>query len=386
MKKPALPPWWAKARPLVGVFLTLLLISVVALRATGVMDGEDVQASAEETDPSPSDSPSLDLGSPSQTPPAPASETPKGTKEPEPKKDQGKDQDEGKDEGKDKGKDKGTKEGRQGQIEGELVEQVEDLLGTDEEPAPEPAVFRVSSFNVLGHSHTVARGNKPQYAEGPTRMRWAVQLLRGYDIDVVGFQEFEMVQLNAFRRITGGSYGVYPGGTLGRNPVRNSIAWRQDTWRLVSARTIPIPYFRGNRVPMPYVLLEHVSTGQQVFFINVHNPASVKGRGNNEPWRDLGTRLEIGLAKRLHAATDLPVVLMGDFNERAEVFCKVVGQGGMIAANGGSAAPCRPPANHGIDWIFGTNDISFSDYVRSRSGLIARTTDHPIIVSTAQVG
>jgi hypothetical protein len=77
---------------------------------------------------------------------------------------------------------------------------------------------------------------------------------------------------------------------------------------------------------------------------------------------------------------------MGDFNEREEAFCAVTRRAPAVAANGGSAGPpCRPPANIGIDWIFGTQDIAFSDYRRLRGGLIGRATDHPVILADAEV-
>ena len=266
----------------------------------------------------------------------------------------------------------------------ELAQRVEDLLG--EQESVEPTTFRVSSFNVLGASHTSAGGNKPQYASGSDRMRGTVSLLSTLDLDVVGLQEFELVQYHALKRLTGDRYGVYPGPALGRGPIRNSVIWRQDTWELVDARTIPIPYFRGNRVPMPYVLLKHRESGQGVYFINIHNPTSNARRGNNERWRDLGTTMETTLANRLNRDAGVPVVLMGDFNEREEAFCRVTGAG-LVAANGGNPGrPCSPPAGAGIDWIFGTRDITFSDYLRLDSPLVDRVTDHPVIAATARVG
>jgi endonuclease/exonuclease/phosphatase family metal-dependent hydrolase len=245
--------------------------------------------------------------------------------------------------------------------------------------------FRVASFNVLGDSHTSAGGDKPRYASGATRIGWALQALNASTVDVVGFQEYESVQHNAFARQTGDAWGVYPGTSLGSNPVRNSIAWRRDTWTAVETHTISIPYFRGNRVPMPYVLLENNDTGQRVWLINVHNPTSNNKRGNNERWRDLGTSLEINLMNDLKA-DGTPVILMGDFNERTEAFCRVTSGAGAVAANGGTTSPCRPPEGHGIDWIFGTPSIDFSSYVRLRTPLIARTTDHPMVSTTATIG
>ncbi len=248
-----------------------------------------------------------------------------------------------------------------------------------------PTAFRVMSFNVLGHSHTVGGGNKTGYASGPARMGMAMQILRSFKVDVVGLQEFEPIQNYSFLRRGGGQWDTYPGMQLGRKGVRNSVAWRTDVWDVVTTRTLSSPYFRGNRVPMPYVQLEHRKTGQRVWFINIHNPTSNAKRGQNERFRDIGTTLQVNLANRLEAATGDPVILMGDFNERAEAFCRVTGTGMSASAGGSVGGPCRPPGDLGIDWIFGTRDLSFESHVRTRGGLISRATDHPVVVADAVV-
>lgn len=249
--------------------------------------------------------------------------------------------------------------------------------------APDDAVFRVSSFNVLGHSHTTARGNKPGYAGGNTRMGWTLQLIRGNNINVVGFQEYEKEQHNTFMNMTGGSWGVYPGLQLGNNPVRNSIAWNESVFELVEAHTIPIPYFHGKLVPMPYILLKHRETGRYAWFINIHNPASTRGPAQH--WRDAATAKEIALMNDLQEPQSanqlgIPTFLMGDFNEKAEAFCRVTAGANAQAANGGTTSPCRLPSNHGIDWIFGsTPGVTFSGYARLDGGLVNRVSDHPMI-------
>ena len=83
-------------------------------------------------------------------------------------------------------------------------------------------------------------------------------------------------------------------------------------------------------------------------------------------------RQEIALVDSLKAQTGYPVFLTGDFNEREEAFHRVTGGGAAVAANGGVSG------NVGIDWIFGTPDVTFSDYVRDNS-TIARISDHPLI-------
>jgi endonuclease/exonuclease/phosphatase family metal-dependent hydrolase len=216
-------------------------------------------------------------------------------------------------------------------------------------------------------------------------MSWAVTILQANDVDVTGLQEFEAPQLRTFLTRTHGSWAVYPGLSAGESAVRNSIAWRTDTWQLVMGTTMPVPYFHGHDVPMPVVRLHNIASGQDVYFINVHNPASTGRWGNNEHWRDVATARELAMVSRIHA-TGYPVVLTGDFNERAEVFCRVVGTGVMRAAAGGTAAGgCAPPGGMGVDWIFGSAVIEFSGFTQQRTGLVQRATDHPFVVADATI-
>ncbi|MDZ5621233.1 endonuclease/exonuclease/phosphatase family protein [Nocardioides bizhenqiangii] len=253
--------------------------------------------------------------------------------------------------------------------------------------AADPATFRVATFNVLGHSHTKPGGNKCcRWANSTARMGWTMQLLRGNNVSVAGLQEYEATQHHTFLRMTGGGWSVYPGLQIGNKGVRNSIAWNNGVWGLVEAHTIPIPYFHGNLVPMPYVLLKHHETGRLAWFINIHNPASVRGPAQH--WRDVATAKEIALMNELQAPEGgddlgIPTFLMGDFNEKAEAFCRVTAGANAQAANGGTTSPCRLPAGHGIDWIFGsTPGVTFSGYARIDGGLADRASDHPFVSSS----
>lgn len=251
----------------------------------------------------------------------------------------------------------------------------------DEERSLPPLAFRLSSFNVLGAGHTGPRGNKPGWADYGPRLTTQLRLLNSNDVDVVGFQEFEPAQFQSFVKRTRGAWGVYPAMSKGRAAVRNSIAWRRDVWDLADYTTLPVPYFRGNIVPMPVILLTHKQTGRQVYLINVHNPASSSRRGNNERWRDEAVRRQLAKVRQLREdAPAVPVILMGDFNERLEVYCKVTAGGDVQAANpGGATGRCSPPALMGIDWIFGTSDLVFTDYRR----VATRSSDHPMLVASA---
>lgn len=248
-----------------------------------------------------------------------------------------------------------------------------------------PTTFRVSTFNVLGASHTAVGGNKRGWAAAPTRMSYVVSILRNYDVDVVGLQEFEDSQYRSFAARTAGEWDAYPGLSEDPRAVRNSIAWRTDTWKLVSASTIQIPYFHGSQVPIPSVRLRNIASGQEVYFVNTHNPATTRRWGNNEHWRDVATAIEVAHINELHEQ-GFPVVMTGDFNERDEVFCTMTASGALTAANGGSVGPaCAPPSDMDVDWIFGSTGIVFSNFLSTKDGLVPRATDHPFVVSDALI-
>ena len=242
--------------------------------------------------------------------------------------------------------------------------------------------FRVSSFNVLGAGHTEPGGTRPEYAGGATRMRWAMSVLRSANVSVAGLQELEQPQHAAFQQAAPG-WDVFPGMKRSRSSLANSIVWRSDVWQFVSGHTINIPYFYGKPKPMPYILLRHVGTGQEVWFANFHNPASVRGPAAH--WRREAVSRESALANSL-AANGTPVIMTGDMNDRAEFFCPMTSRTQMHAANGGSTgARCNPPANMRIDWILGSAGVDFSGYEARDGGLIDRTSDHPFVVASATV-
>ena len=248
-----------------------------------------------------------------------------------------------------------------------------------------PTSFTVSTYNVLGYGHTVRGGNRTGFADGRTRMRWITGLLQGRGVDVVGFQEFQVQQFSTFNALAGGEFAVYPGAAGGRSGVRSSIAWRRSEWTLVEAHTTPIPYFGGSPLPMPYILLEHVGTGQRVWFANFHNPADA--RGPAQGLRERAVSIEIALFNRLTAETSYPLVVTGDMNDREEFFCRVATGAGMHSADGGyaDAAGCRPPASMQVDWIVASEGVGFSNYLATRSGIAARASDHAMVSADAVV-
>jgi peptidoglycan hydrolase-like protein with peptidoglycan-binding domain len=241
----------------------------------------------------------------------------------------------------------------------------------------------ISSFNITGSSHTGPGGEHPEFESGKKRVRYAAKLLKKHKVDVVGFQELQGDQLKEFRRVTDNKYGVFPGSKMARRDSENSVAWNKEEWSLVKGDTVKIPYFNGTKRHMPVVLLENKETGQRAYFTNFHNPADTKRFHNQQKYRNAATNIEIDLVNRLQKQSGLPVFLTGDMNERHSYYEKMTNRTSMEAAN---KLPNRKGLkNVGIDWIFGSKGVDFSHYVRDRSRLVRKTTNHPMIVTQATI-
>ncbi|MBX3171719.1 MAG: endonuclease/exonuclease/phosphatase family protein [Candidatus Eremiobacteraeota bacterium] len=227
--------------------------------------------------------------------------------------------------------------------------------------------FNVSSFNVLGSSHTNASGNKPGMNSGVDRMRGAVAAMKSHNVDIAGMQEFQGDQQAAFKRLAP-NFGV-----VGEKD--NAIVYNKEKFRLVEKRSFSIPYFEGHKREMPIAKLEDKATGKQMWVVNIHNPADTKDHPHNAANRAKAIRIEQDLMRQLQA-TGLPVIFTGDFNDRKSV------DGSMDRVGMDSAAPNK--ARSEIDYIFGSG-VHFSNYTADHRTQSAGTSDHPLIVSTATI-
>ena len=252
--------------------------------------------------------------------------------------------------------------------------------------APPSLTFRLSSFNVLGSSHTRPGGKDSGKASGPARMSRAASYILANDIDVVGFQEIQGDQRATFRRATGGRYGLYPGDELRGLDGENSIAYRLDTWELVEADTVPIPYFGGRIRNMPVLLLKNKQTGIAAYFSNFHNPANTKKYGNQERHKAAAKARQAALFADLRD-DGYPVFATGDMNERQSWFCAVAGPGDLKAAAGGEGARdgCSVAGGFRIDWIVGSHDVEFSNYREDTSGTVRWMSDHPVMITDVTI-
>jgi len=261
---------------------------------------------------------------------------------------------------------------------------VEPASSTTRRATPPTATFTVSSFNVLGASHTPPGSSR---ASGTTRIVWAKQLLDQHHVQVAGFQEMQAVQYTKFAQIAGSSWALYPGLTMLKRDSENSIGWRTDTFDLVWASTVKIPYFNGSLRSMPVVLLREKSTGMLAYFANVHNPADTSTYPNQGAYRAEATRMEIAL-QNLIAPTGIPRFLTGDMNERASYFCRVTKEAPLKAARPNSIwvnGVCSAGRPRAVDWILGSTEVPWSNYIEDRSALVAKTTDHPMIIGDATI-
>jgi hypothetical protein len=245
--------------------------------------------------------------------------------------------------------------------------------------APPPTLdFNLTSFNVLGANHTGRHGNHKGYAGAIRRASGITALLAKHRSDVIGFQELQGPQLAYLMRHT--NLDFYPGFSQGRLGTDNSIGWRRDTWVAVDKRVISIPYFNGGPRVMPVVRLRNIHTGIQAWFTNFHNPAETARYHHQQRFRVRATHIEAALANQL-MRTGLPVFMTGDMNERGAYFCRLTSRAPMVAARGGTNNGACRPVGHGIDWIFGSQGVTFTSYVEDHSRLAHFTTDHPVVTA-----
>ncbi len=260
-----------------------------------------------------------------------------------------------------------------------VIEQTEDAGDRPDEPsaAPEPgfeADTVIATFNVLGNSHTRPDGKLPELADGRVRVRTALKLLGDAQVSVVGLQELQRPQAQAFRWVAD-DWELFHS----LEDTENAIAWKPAIWKQLETRTVGVPYFNGRQRRAPVVKLRHLKTGQAVWFINVHNPANTPQFPEQEEHRAAAIKVEADLVERL-ADRKASVVLMGDLNLKAEAFCFFTKSGTLAAATGEQREkPCQDPAYDGIDWIFGTKDLTFGNWTVRRDDAVKNATDHPLV-------
>ena len=240
--------------------------------------------------------------------------------------------------------------------------------------------FTVASMNMLGASHTPSK----RYPAYTTRTPKALAFLKARGVDVAGVQEFETRQSDLM--MADPTFKSFNGAFKGGKPdTRNAIIWRDSTMQFVSGETLPIKYFNGSIIQIPVVLLRQRSTGRTAYFMNTHNPASnVFGYGNQSSYRSYDIAVEKAKIVALRA-TGRPVIMTGDFNDRAAAFCAMTANKLTISPNSQPSTTCAYPKQSSIDWIFAAGQARFSTYSYDTYAKNAKITDHPVILARAHL-
>ncbi len=228
--------------------------------------------------------------------------------------------------------------------------------------------FTLASFNVLGDSHTVKGGNAPKkYGDSGKRIKGAIETLRKHDVEVAGLQEFQKSQRADFKKLAP-EYDIAT--AAGDAKGDNAVIWRKDRFKMIEKRSVTVKYFKGKAKPMPVVLLEDLKTGKRAWVISVHNPVAKE----NAKYRRYDEKVEADYVAKLRAETGLPVYLVGDFNDHEEAKEPLTTTGGLTSFHDGSF-------KLGIDQLFATPGVTFSNSLTDSSTRKAKISDHPIVVS-----
>ena len=235
----------------------------------------------------------------------------------------------------------------------------------------------VGSFNAMVYGRTIPGG--AYYGKMPgsdERTRLLVEILRENKSSLVGLQEFMPPQAAEFRRVAGDEYGLaHPTGD-----TKNAIAYKRSQFELIRNESIRIHSYANERRAQPYALFRNKQTGEFIWFADFHNPANTATYPHQEQYRAMSKQVEIDLAHRLRE-TGRPVIVVGDMNEGSSYYCSMTRSGQMHAAQIGGDhrnGNCHPPASSHIDWIFGSNEVTFKHFSRQHGPKVQRSTDHAV--------
>src|SRR5829696_1931438 len=163
-------------------------------------------------------------------------------------------------------------------------------------------LIRVMSFNIWESGLTAA----PEYAE-QTRQRadLNVRVLKRYNPDLIGFQEFDPGHLATYQSQLEG-YATYHSHPLS-GLLSNAIFWKPDRFDLLRSGVLPL-----SLLPEPadaaWVHLRCLRSGHELLLLNTQL------NDESEPARVESTRLLLDGLAQLQPAQPLPVILTGDFN------------------------------------------------------------------------
>jgi endonuclease/exonuclease/phosphatase family metal-dependent hydrolase len=237
--------------------------------------------------------------------------------------------------------------------------------------------FGIGTLNWRGASHHT---KNPHPGERPYSVRVPnmVSKIGASGASIIGFQEFEPPQAQAFLDATDPAWEIVAGKRHGHRSTADAIAYQPGAWQVDEVRYVSIRY-GGPMIQVPLVRFTSTGSLGSVWVLNTHNPANAVG-GTNAT-RDAAVRAEAHPLRQLQASEpDTALFLTGDMNDKARfrrLFLSVAGQG-WSSAN---------PDDGQIDWIMGGPGVSFSGTVvdQSANDRAHNYTDHPFVHTTAHL-
>lgn len=175
--------------------------------------------------------------------------------------------------------------------------------GADSVPNPtSPTEMRVGSFNIL----------HPPDGDVMARLQRSMRvIMQDHSMDIVGLQEARQIQQEKILSTYAGEgkrYSMYP-NRAGVNP-ESVILYNNDKFELVSGREESIKY-EGNR-SVNIARFRSKETGAEFYFMNTHDPINRRAAGSGPENRRFNAEKYARLIEG--ELSDLPVVLVGDFN------------------------------------------------------------------------
>jgi len=235
----------------------------------------------------------------------------------------------------------------------------------------------IGTLNWRGASHYKRNphpGERPYHERVPNM----VAKISGSGASIIGFQEFEPQQAQAFLKATNGGWAIVKGKNgSGKASTANAIAYQTSAWKLDETRYVSIRY-GGPMIQVPMARFTSTAGLGSIWVLNTHNPAGAVG--GTDAMRDKAVRAEATALTKLQAAEpNTPLFLTGDMNDKAR-FKRLF----LSLASGWSAAN---PTDKQIDWIMGSPAATFSGTVvdQSTNDKAHKYTDHPFVHTTVQL-
>jgi hypothetical protein len=237
--------------------------------------------------------------------------------------------------------------------------------------------FRIGTLNWRGASHYQTNpypGERP-YRE---RMPTMVSKISASGASIIGFQEFEPPQAEAFLRATNATWGVVKGRASNGEPATaNSIAYQPSQWKVEEVRYVSIRYGRPT-IQVPLARFTSLVGLGSIWVLNTHHPA--QSVGGTEAMRNQAVAAEAEVLQKLLAdEPNTPLFFTGDMNDQAR-FKQLF----LALAPGWSTAN---PRENQIDWIMGSPQVTFSGAVvdHSTNDKARNYTDHPFVHASVQL-